>query len=152
MGGGRARAPAAPLAAARPALPYTFRVSNTLTRGIRIIVESAYVPERSEPMQQYFFFAYTVTISNEGRETAKLVSRQWIITDSDGNAEEVVGMGVIGVQPVLRPGESFEYTSFCPLRTSFGSMQGAYTMITDGGETFEARIDPFNLAVPGVVN
>ena len=125
---------------------------TTITNGIRIDVESTYVPERSEPQQQYFFFAYRVTIINEGKETAQLMSRQWIITDSDGNTEHVSGPGVVGEQPVMRPGQGFEYTSFCPLRTSFGSMQGSYTMRTESGETFDARIDPFNLAVPGVVN
>jgi len=127
-------------------------VSTTITRGIRIEVESTYVPERSEPQQQYFFFAYRVTIMNEGAEAAQLMSREWIITDSDGNTERVSGPGVVGEQPVMKPGQGFEYTSFCPLRTSFGSMQGSYTMRTESGETFDARIDPFNLAVPGVVN
>ena len=127
-------------------------MSTTTTRGIRIEVESTYVPERSEPQQQYFFFAYRVTIMNEGAEAAQLMSREWIITDSDGNTERVSGPGVVGEQPVMKPGQGFEYTSFCPLRTSFGSMQGSYTMRTESGETFEARIDPFDLAVPGVVN
>lgn len=127
-------------------------VSNTVTRGIRVQVESAYVAERSEPRENYFFFAYRVSIANEGGDTAQLISREWIITDSDGNTERVVGPGVVGEQPLLKPGESFEYTSFCPLRTSFGSMQGAYTMRTLNGDTFEAHIAPFDLAVPGVVN
>src|SRR5205814_7725279 len=127
-------------------------VSNTVTRGIRVVVESIYVPERSEPRESYFFFAYTVTITNEGSETAQLMSREWVITDSDGNTERLSGPGVVGEQPVMKPGQGFEYTSFCPLRTSFGSMQGAYTMRTESGEIFEARIDPFTLAVPGVVN
>ena len=127
-------------------------MSNTVTRGIRVVVESIYVPERSEPRESYFFFAYTVTITNEGSETAQLMSREWVITDSDGNTERVSGPGVVGEQPVMKPGQGFEYTSFCPLRTSFGSMQGAYTMRTESGEIFEARIDPFTLAVPGVVN
>jgi ApaG protein len=127
-------------------------VSSTVTRGIRIDVESLYIAERSEPREKYFFFAYRVSITNEGDETAQLLSREWVITDSDGNTEKVIGPGVVGEQPVLEPGGSFEYTSFCPLRTSFGSMQGHYTMKTTAGEIFEARIDPFNLAVPGVVN
>ena len=127
-------------------------MSDTVTRGIRIQVESTYIAERSEPRENYFFFSYRVTIMNEGSETVQLMSREWVITDSDGNTERVSGPGVVGEQPVLRPGQGFEYTSFCPLRTSFGSMHGAYTMKTESGETFEARIDPFNLAVPGVVN
>jgi ApaG protein len=127
-------------------------MSDTTTRGIRVQVQSAYVEERSEPRESYFFFSYHVTISNAGDETAQLLSREWIITDSDGNSERVQGPGVVGDQPVLHPGESYEYTSFCPLRTSMGSMQGSYTMQTEGGEKFDAAIAPFTLAVPGVVN
>src|SRR5207244_2414397 len=103
-------------------------MSDTTTRGIRIAVESFYVEERSEPRERYFFFAYRVKITNEGSETAQLLSREWIITDSDGNVERVEGPGVVGEKPVLTPGETFEYTSFCPLRTSMGSMEGGYTM------------------------
>ena len=95
-------------------------MSDTTTRGIRIEVESMYVEERSEPQSSFYFFAYHVRISNVGDATAQLLSREWIITDSDGNEEHVQGPGVVGEQPVLRPGESFEYTSFCPLRTSMG--------------------------------
>ena len=127
-------------------------MSDTTTRGIRIQVESIYVEERSDPQESYFFFAYHVVISNVGSETAQLMSREWIITDSDGNEERVEGPGVVGEQPLLRPGSVFEYTSFCPLRTSVGSMQGAYFMRTVSGETFRAEIVPFTLAVPGVVN
>ncbi len=127
-------------------------MSDTTTRGIRIQVAGFYVEERSEPDTDYFFFAYRVRISNVGGPTAQLISREWIITDSDGHVERVVGPGVVGKQPVLAPGQKFEYTSFCPLRTSVGAMHGAYTMRTEDGDTFEARIDPFTLAVPGVVN
>jgi ApaG protein len=127
-------------------------MSDTTTRGIRIEVESMYVEERSEPQSSFYFFAYHVRISNDGDATTQLLSREWIITDSDGNEERVQGPGVVGEQPVLAPGESFEYTSFCPLRTSMGSMHGSYTMRTTGGDTFDARIGAFTLAVPGVVN
>ncbi len=127
-------------------------MSDTTTRGIRIQVAGFYVEERSEPDTDYYFFAYRVRISNVGQARAQLVSREWIITDSNGNEERVVGPGVVGEQPVLGPGQMFEYTSFCPLRTTVGAMQGAYTMKTDSGDTFEARIDPFTLAVPGVLN
>ena len=127
-------------------------MSDTTTRGIRIEVESFYVEERSEPQSSFYFFAYRVRISNAGKTTAQLISREWIITDSDGNEERVQGPGVVGEQPVLAPGANFEYTSFCPLRTSMGSMHGAYTMRLENGEMFEARIAPFTLAVPGVVN
>lgn len=127
-------------------------MSDTTTRGIRVEVESFYVEERSDPKQDYYFFAYHVTISNVGAQSAQLISRTWIISDSDGNAETVQGPGVVGEQPLLQPGESFEYTSFCPLRTSMGSMHGTYTMQGEGGESFDAEIAPFTLAVPGVVN
>lgn len=127
-------------------------MSNAVTNGIRVEVESTYVPERSVPEQQYFFFAYHITISNEGDEPAQLLAREWTITDADGNQERVRGPGVIGEQPTLAPGDSFEYTSFCPLRTSMGSMEGTYTMERPSGEKFEAAIAPFTLAVPHVVN
>ena len=127
-------------------------MSSATTRGIRIEVESHYMEERSEPQSGYFFFSYHVTITNDGNETAQLISREWVITDSDGNVETVQGPGVIGKQPVLAPGETFEYSSFCPLRTSMGSMHGRYNMKTTSGDLFDAEISPFTLAVPGVVN
>ena len=127
-------------------------MSDTTTRGIRIEVESLYVDERSDPDANYYFFAYHVRISNVGPETAQLISREWIITDSDGDVQRVQGAGVVGEQPRLEPGEAFEYTSFCPIRTSVGAMHGSYTMRTDEGDEFKAVIRPFTLAVPGVVN
>ena len=127
-------------------------MSDTTTRGVRVKVDSFYVEERSDPRSDYYFFAYHVTITNEGDVTVQLISREWIITDSDGNEERVQGPGVVGEQPILPPGESYEYTSFCPLRTSIGTMQGSYMMRVDGGETFAAEIAPFTLAVPGVLN
>jgi ApaG protein len=125
-------------------------MSDTTTRGIRIQIESEYLADRSD--RETFYFAYHVRISNVGSETAQLVSREWIITDADGNVERVQGPGVVGEFPVLEPGTDYEYTSFCPLPTFLGTMQGAYTMRTRGGESFEASIAPFTLAVPGVVN
>lgn len=127
-------------------------MSEATTRGIRVEVESVYVEERSAPTQSYYFFAYHVTISNVGDETAQLLSRTWIVTDGNGNVERVEGPGVVGEQPRLKPGDSFEYTSFCPLTTPFGTMHGTYTMKTDAGDTFEAEIAPFSLEVPNVVN
>ena len=127
-------------------------MSDTTTNGIRVQVEARYLPEQSSPRDNQYLFAYRIRISNEGGETAQLISRHWIITDADGHVEEVQGPGVVGEQPVLGPGASFEYTSFCPLRTSMGSMHGNYTMRLVGGESFQARIAPFTLAVPGVVN
>lgn len=127
-------------------------MSDTTTRGIRIEVETEYLPDRSSPAGGYYVFSYHVRISNEGEEPARLVSREWIITDSDGNEQRVTGPGVVGQQPLLSPGESFEYTSFCPLPTPIGSMHGSYQMETGGGASFDAEISPFTLAVPGSVN
>jgi ApaG protein len=126
--------------------------SEVTTRGIQVAVRSRYVPERSEPAHGHWFFAYTVSVSNRGTETAQLVSRHWVITDADGHVEEVRGPGVVGEQPVLEPGGSFEYTSACPLPTAFGTMHGSYQMVTRGGETFDAEIAPFTLAEPRAVN
>ncbi len=119
--------------------------SETLTRGIRVRVRSFFVPERSAPEEGQWFFAYQVAITNEGDETAQLVSRHWIITDGDGEVQEVKGAGVVGEQPVLDPGGSFEYTSACPLPTPVGSMQGSYRMVTEDGAAFQATIAPFSL-------
>ncbi len=126
--------------------------SESVTRGIRIAVQSVYVPERSDPDEKQWFFAYQVRVSNEGTETAQLVSRHWIITDADGHVEQVKGPGVVGEQPVLRPGESFEYTSACPLGTPVGTMHGSYQMVTTGGERFDAEIAPFSLGEPSIIN
>jgi len=100
--------------------------SEALTNGIRVRVHSVYVPERSDPEQGHWFFAYRVDIANEGSESAQLVSRHWIITDANGHVEQVRGPGVVGEQPVLQPGESFQYTSACPLPTPVGTMHGTY--------------------------
>jgi ApaG protein len=127
-------------------------VSDTVTRGIRVQIRSVFVPERSAPREQHFFFAYHVRISNEGSETAQLQSRHWIITDANGDVQEVRGPGVIGETPVLAPGAAFEYTSYCPLTTAVGTMQGSYTMTTPSGDTFDAAIAPFTLAMPHALN
>ena len=120
-------------------------VSDATTRGIRVEVKSSYIPDRSSPGDSEFFFAYRVKISNVGSETAKLVSREWVITDAEGDVERVKGPGVVGQQPVLPPGAEFEYTSACPLKTSVGSMYGCYQMVTDGGDRFDAVIAPFKI-------
>ena len=127
-------------------------MSDTMTRGIRVQVQSFYDEERSSPQESYYFFSYRVRISNQGGETAQLVSREWIITDGNGDAQRVQGPGVVGEQPVLAPGDEFEYTSFCPLPTPVGSMQGSYRMVLENGESFDADIAPFSLAVPHAVN
>jgi ApaG protein len=127
-------------------------MSDTTTRGVRVEVKSAFVPERSSPQERHYFFAYQVRISNVGDETVHLVSREWIITDAEGNVEQVNGPGVVGEQPILEPGEHFEYTSFCPLPTSIGSMHGSYQMVAASGDRFDAEIAPFSLAVPTAIN
>ena len=128
------------------------RTSDTITDGIRVQVRSMYLADRSSPRDSQFFFAYTITISNVGKETAQLLSRHWVITDAEGEVQEVRGDGVVGNQPVLEPGTSFEYTSYCPLKTNVGTMHGSYGMVRPGGQMFDARIAPFTLAVPNALN
>ena len=128
------------------------RTSDTTTRGIRIEVQSMYMPERSSPKDSEYLFEYHVRISNTGSETAQLISREWIITNADGEVERIKGPGVVGEQPVLAPGTAFEYRSFCPLKTSVGSMQGSYQMVAANGEHFDAVIAPFTLAIPNALN
>ncbi len=127
-------------------------MSDTVTQGIRIQAESVYDEERSAPQESYYFFAYQVRISNVGEETAQLLSREWFIMDATGDEQRVQGPGVVGEQPVLAPGEAFEYTSFCPIKTPVGSMHGTYRMIRADGGSFDAVIAPFSLAVPHSVN
>jgi ApaG protein len=127
-------------------------MSDTTTRGIRIRVRSEFLPERSSLRDSSYFFQYHVRIDNVGAETAQLVSREWIITNADGEVERVKGAGVVGEQPVLPPGAAFEYTSYCQLRTKVGSMQGSYQMVTPAGERFDATIAPFTLAAPHALN
>ncbi|MCB9548548.1 MAG: Co2+/Mg2+ efflux protein ApaG [Myxococcales bacterium] len=127
-------------------------MSEAVTRGIRVTVRSAYIPERSDPERPLFFFAYRIRIANEGATTARLLTRHWIITDGQGGVEEVQGPGVVGEQPLLAPGQDFEYTSACPLPTPVGTMHGTYQMLTALGERFDAEIAPFLLAVPGAVH
>ncbi len=126
--------------------------SEAVTRGVRVRVESEYAPERSQPLKNQWFFLYTITILNEGAETVQLLTRHWVVTDGTGHVEEVRGPGVVGKQPTLRPGESFEYTSGCPLSTPFGVMEGTYQMVTEDGDQFDARIAPFTLSEPYTVH
>lgn len=127
-------------------------MSDATTRGIRVQVQSFYDEERSSPQESYYFFAYQVRISNLGTEKAQLVSREWFITDANGDTQRVQGPGVVGEQPLLAPGDAFEYTSFCPLTTAVGAMRGTYRMVLENGESFDAEIAPFALAVPHAVN
>ena len=126
--------------------------SEAVTRGVRVHVESQYDAERSEPARNQWFFLYTIRITNEGPETVQLLTRHWVITDGAGKVEEVRGPGVVGKQPTLKTGESFEYTSGCPLATPFGVMEGTYQMVTEGGERFDAKIAAFTLSEPYTVH
>lgn len=119
-----------------------------MTQGIRVTVESLYLPHQSDPDGERYAFAYTVLIANEGPEPAKLLTRHWIITDAGGRIEEVRGDGVVGEQPHLSRGQAFQYTSWCVLRTPRGTMHGTYQMVRDDGDPFDAEIAPFVLAVP----
>ncbi len=115
---------------------------------IEVDVESAYVPEQSDPESDRYVFSYTITIRNVGEVPSRLLSRRWIITDADGKVQEVEGEGVVGEQPHLKPGEGFRYSSGTILETPVGSMQGTYLMLADDGVEFEADIPPFTLSMP----
>lgn len=126
--------------------------SEAVTRHVRVSVTAEYSPDRSKPAETQWFFVYTITIANEGTVPVQLLTRHWIITDGSGHIEEVRGPGVVGQQPALAPGETFTYTSGCPLSTPFGLMQGTYQMITQDGEQFDATIAPFTLSEPYTVH
>ena len=133
----------------RPALTPS---SEAITNNVRVEVESQFASEHSQPFQGQWFFHYTVRITNEGDETVQLISRHWIITDANGKTKEVEGSGVVGEQPVLTPGESFQYTSGCPLATSNGVMHGTYQMVTEDGDHFDVEIAPFALQEPYTIH
>ena len=124
------------------------------SKRYRIVVESQpfYLDEHSDPIRNRYAFAYQITIRNEGEVAAKLLTRHWIITDGDGQVEEVRGDGVVGEQPHLQAGESFQYTSWAVLETAVGSMEGSYQMLADDGTHFDAQIPMFTLAVPNQLN
>jgi ApaG protein len=126
--------------------------SVAVTRGVRVHVRSFYLKEQSSPRDKKYRFAYAVRIVNESRETVRLEGRHWIITDATGHVEHVRGPGVVGQQPVLSPGDAFEYTSGCELPTARGTMEGSYQMVTLGGERFDATIAPFDLVLPYSLN
>lgn len=127
-------------------------MSEAVTRGIRVSVRTIYVPARSAPQKSYYFFAYQVTIANEGLVPVQLLARYWVITDGTGKTEEVAGPGVVGVQPRIEAGGKFQYTSYCPLPTQVGNMCGSYQMVLDDGEGFDATVAPFTLAAPHALN
>lgn len=119
---------------------------------IDVSVISRFLPEQSQPEQERFAFAYTVTLSNVGEQPAKLISRHWVITDGNGNVQEVRGSGVIGQQPRLEPGQTHTYSSGTLMATRVGNMHGSYQMLADDGTSFDAPIAPFRLAVPGALH
>ena len=120
--------------------------------SIKISAEPQFIPEQSEPDDKRYIFAYTITIENIGSVPAQLISRHWIITDAEGEVQEVKGLGVVGHQPLLQPGQSFQYTSGCALKTPVGSMKGSYQMVAEDGSTFAAEIPEFTLAIPRVLH
>ena len=121
---------------------------RAVTREIRVAVEPRFIPEQSDPAAGRFVWTYQVRIDNLGAETVQLVARHWVITDGRGRVEEVRGPGVVGEQPVLKPGESYQYASACPLSTESGVMEGSYSMVTGDGSAFEAAIPAFSLHRP----
>ena len=126
--------------------------SEAVTRGIRVRVISSYLPERSEPERGQWFFIYDVEIANVGTETAQLVSRHWIITDANGEVQEVRGPGVVGEQPILAPRRVLPLHVGVSAATRFGTMHGSYQMVTAGGERFDAEIAAFSLGEPHAIN
>lgn len=119
---------------------------------IQVVTHVEYVPEQSSEEQDRYVFAYTITISNTGSIPAQLISRHWIITDANNSMQEVRGLGVVGEQPLLKPGESFEYTSGSAIATPVGTMKGSYQMVAEDGTKFEADIPEFTLSMPRVLH
>ena len=122
------------------------------THDIRVDVVPAYLDDQSDPNNNHFVFSYTVTIKNTGTVPAKLLTRHWIITDGDGEIQEVKGEGVVGETPYLKPGEGFQYTSGTMMKTPIGTMHGSYQMVADDGVSFDAEIPSFSLTVPRMLH
>ena len=127
-------------------------MSESSKYEITVVPKATYVADQSDPSKDQYVFAYTITISNTGSIPAQLISRHWIITDSQGLVQEVRGLGVVGVQPLLQPGESYEYTSGASIATPVGTMRGSYQMVAEDGTRFEAPIPQFTLSVPRVLH
>lgn len=124
----------------------------TNANQIWVTVSTEYLPDHSAPQQGRFAFGYTITISNDGKKSARLLTRHWVITNANGDVQEVQGEGVVGEQPLIQPGRSFRYTSGAILTTPVGSMHGTYKMVSPDGHFFEAIIPPFRLAIPELVH
>jgi ApaG protein len=125
---------------------------QTNQHKIRVVVDTSYLAEQSNPGERRYVFSYTITIRNEGNVPARLLTRHWIITDSNGKVQEVRGEGVVGEQPYLKPGQGFRYSSGAVLETPVGAMQGSYQMVSDEGDHFDAPIAAFRLAMPGLLH
>ncbi|CAG0966277.1 Protein ApaG [Burkholderiales bacterium] len=119
---------------------------------ITVRTRTQYLEDQSRPEQDHYVFAYTITLTNTGTVAAQLISRHWFITDSHHRVEEVRGLGVVGQQPLLKPGESYEYTSGSSLTTAVGTMRGSYQMVAEDGTRFEAPIPEFTLSVPRILH
>jgi len=133
-------------------LCYHFLMPDTKRYSVAVTAHSTYLPDQSDEEEDRFVFAYTIRITNNGDVPAQLVSRHWIITDADNQIQEVRGMGVVGEQPVLKPGDTFEYSSGSSIPTAVGTMRGSYMMIAEDGTRFEASIPEFTLSVPRVLH
>ena len=127
-------------------------MESQITENVEVQAESFFLEEHSKPEENHFVFAYKIRIKNHGNQTLQLLSRHWVITDSNGEVEEIRGEGVVGEQPVLQPNESFKYTSGTIIETPVGTMQGEYQMEAENGYKFEAEIPMFSLKVPKIVN
>ena len=127
-------------------------MSDNLTGQIRVKTEVVYLPHQSDPAANRYVFAYTINISNTGQQPAQLLTRYWLITDADGNKQEVQGDGVVGEQPKIEPGATHTYSSGTVVETPVGTMEGHYGMVDAAGNHFNAAIPVFRLAVPGVLN
>ncbi len=125
--------------------------SNTTSQDVRVEAAAQFMPERSDPDRPHHFYGYRIRITNEGEETVQLLRRRWEIRDANNHTETVSGDGVIGYQPTFSPGMSFEYTSYCPLRTEWGTMEGSYTFKRENGEHFDVEVGRFFL-VPSADN
>jgi ApaG protein len=132
--------------------PESEQMNETDMNNIRVDVETRYIEDQSNPEQNYYVFAYTITIQNQGKQSAKLLTRHWVITDSNQKVQEVRGDGVVGEQPLLKPGEQFVYTSGTMLETAVGTMKGSYQMLADDGSQFDATVDEFVLSTPRVLH
>ena len=124
----------------------------TIKYQISVQARARFVPDQSDEDEERFVFAYTITITNTGSVAARLISRHWVITDSDDQVQEVRGLGVVGEQPLLQPQESFEYTSGAAIGTPVGTMRGTYKMVAEDGTAFDAPVPPFTLSMPRVLH